>query len=156
MSDQHQSDYLLSWRIQRGYLGLTDSEIDQYEDWYWEWKEWRDATYGWWSERKWELVMGLRKPPEPFAEHPDPDELRALTTLSEVVMQYSPMKRTHEAQWAGKCPFHEDRSPSFSVDDAKGVWNCHAGCGGGNVYHFLMKAEQVDFKGALNLLSRCL
>ena len=40
-----------------------------------------------------------------------------------------------------KCPFHEDGSPSFSVDLDKQVWFCHAGCGGGSVIDLLMKFD---------------
>jgi hypothetical protein len=43
-----------------------------------------------------------------------------------------------------KCPFHDDRNPSFSVDVAKGVWNCHAGCGGGSVIDLLAKYEGIS------------
>lgn len=43
-----------------------------------------------------------------------------------------------------KCPFHEDKNPSFSVDIAKGVWNCHAGCGGGGVIDLLARFENTD------------
>src|SRR5690242_14325514 len=44
-----------------------------------------------------------------------------------------------------KCPFHEhgkghgDKHPSLSINTAKGVWHCHAGCGGGNIIDFEMK-----------------
>ena len=47
------------------------------------------------------------------------------------------------------CPFHEEKEPSFSVDWEKGVWFCHAGCGGGDKYAFWMKKHEVDFKTAL-------
>jgi 5S rRNA maturation endonuclease (ribonuclease M5) len=40
-----------------------------------------------------------------------------------------------------KCPFHEDKNPSFSVDLDKGLWNCHAGCGGGDIFDLLAKFE---------------
>lgn len=39
----------------------------------------------------------------------------------------------------GKCPFHDDKNPSLSVDVEKGVWFCHAGCGGGGVIEFLAR-----------------
>jgi hypothetical protein len=48
-----------------------------------------------------------------------------------------------------KCPFHEDRTPSFSYDDGKGVWNCHS-CGqGGDAWTLIQLKEECDFKGAL-------
>ena len=45
---------------------------------------------------------------------------------------------------AAKCPFHEDRNASLSVDVAKQLWNCHAGCGGGGVIDLLAKYEGKD------------
>jgi len=44
----------------------------------------------------------------------------------------------------GKCPFHEDGSPSFSVNTDKQVWKCHAGCGGGSVIDLIAKFEGKD------------
>ena len=54
-----------------------------------------------------------------------------------------------------RCPFHEDRSPSFSIfDDGKG-WKCHAGCGGGSVIDFLAKAKGLsDEEACLEILRR--
>lgn len=48
-----------------------------------------------------------------------------------------------------KCPFHEDRSPSFSVDVEKGVWCCHAGCGGGSVIDLVARFEGKNPKDLL-------
>ncbi|MFH1024119.1 MAG: CHC2 zinc finger domain-containing protein [Planctomycetota bacterium] len=47
------------------------------------------------------------------------------------------------------CPFHEDKSPSFSVNLENGLWNCFAGCGGGDVFEFYMRHKKVDFPAAL-------
>lgn len=52
-----------------------------------------------------------------------------------------------------KCPFHDDKMPSLSINTEKNLWFCHAGCGGGNVYSFVMKMENCDFKEALRLLA---
>ena len=43
-----------------------------------------------------------------------------------------------------RCPFHEDRSPSFSIFDDGRVWKCHAGCGEGSVVDFLAKARGLS------------
>lgn len=48
-----------------------------------------------------------------------------------------------------KCPFHEDKNPSLSVDVAKGVWKCHAGCGGGSVIDLLAKFEGIGIADVL-------
>ena len=54
-----------------------------------------------------------------------------------------------------RCPFHEDRSPSFSIfDDGKG-WKCHAGCGGGSIIDFLAKAKGLsDEEACIEILRR--
>jgi hypothetical protein len=50
------------------------------------------------------------------------------------------------------CPFHDDRTASFSVNMNKGVWCCHAGCGGGNVLQFEMKVSDCDDAEALKAI----
>ena len=48
------------------------------------------------------------------------------------------------AEQKTNCPFHEDRTPSFSVNFEKGTWCCHAGCGGGGVLDFEEKFSRCD------------
>ena len=47
-----------------------------------------------------------------------------------------------------KCPFHEDSNASMSIDDVKGLWNCFAGCGGGDIIDFEMKYRGAGFLDA--------
>lgn len=49
-------------------------------------------------------------------------------------------------QRTAKCPFHEDSSPSLSVNIPQQLWTCHAGCGGGSVIDLLAKFNGVDAK----------
>jgi DNA primase len=52
-------------------------------------------------------------------------------------------------QLVGKCPFHDDHDPSFTVDPKKQLWNCLGACReGGDVYKFVMKLEGLDFRSA--------
>ena len=52
----------------------------------------------------------------------------------------------------GRCPFHDDDSPSFKVTPHKGLWHCF-GCGaGGDVFAFVMKQQRVSFRHAVTLL----
>ncbi|HEV3486746.1 MAG TPA: DNA primase, partial [Vicinamibacterales bacterium] len=54
----------------------------------------------------------------------------------------------------GLCPFHPEKTPSFRVDAAKGLWHCF-GCGlGGNVYQFVQRAENLPFPEAVEWLAR--
>ncbi len=60
-------------------------------------------------------------------------------------------KRGHDL--VGCCPFHDDKTPSFSVTPDKGLWRCFGACdGGGDVITFLMKSERVSFRHAVELL----
>jgi len=54
----------------------------------------------------------------------------------------------------GKCPFHDDREPSLGVTPSKNLWNCLAGCGGGDNLQFVMRKEGVSFRHAVELLQR--
>jgi len=55
-------------------------------------------------------------------------------------------------EFLGRCPFHADKTPSFSVTEEKGLFHCF-GCGiGGDVIRFIELAEGADFKGALAIL----
>src|SRR5262249_10591850 len=53
---------------------------------------------------------------------------------------------------AALCPFHDDTNPSLSVNVETGLWCCHAGCGGGDVFSFVMKRDEVDFPQAVQTL----
>ena len=54
----------------------------------------------------------------------------------------------------GCCPFHDDREPSFGVTPSKNLWNCLAGCGGGDNLQFVMRKEGVSFRHAVEILQR--
>ena len=54
----------------------------------------------------------------------------------------------------GRCPFHEDKTPSFGVTPSKNLWNCLAGCGGGDTLQLVMKKEGVSFRRAVEILRR--
>src|SRR5262245_25947846 len=54
----------------------------------------------------------------------------------------------------GRCPFHEERTPSFTITPSRGLFHCF-GCGaGGDVIGFVRKHDKVSFGGALEVLSR--
>ena len=52
----------------------------------------------------------------------------------------------------GKCPFHEDDEPSFAVTPNKNLWNCLAGCGGGDNIKLVMDIEKISFRRAADKL----
>ncbi len=59
----------------------------------------------------------------------------------------------HGADWIGRCPFHEDKTPSLVVSPAKNLWHCLGACRvGGSAIDWVMKAEGVSFRHAVELL----
>lgn len=73
------------------------------------------------------------------------------TNAVDVVGRYVQLKRQGR-EMVGLCPFHSERSPSFSVNPEKGAWYCH-GCGeGGSIFKFLEKIEGLSFPQAVKKL----
>jgi len=56
------------------------------------------------------------------------------------------LKSLGEGQYTGLCCFHEDESPSFSINVETGMWRCYAGCGDGNLYSFLERHLKISTK----------
>ena len=84
----------------------------------------------------------------------DIDLLREKADLVEVISSYSHLKKAGGHTFKGLCPFHSEKTPSFTVDTAKGLFHCF-GCGeGGNVYHFVQKIENLPFPEAVEWLAR--
>jgi DNA primase len=84
----------------------------------------------------------------------DIDALRERADIVEIISGYSPLKRSGGHTFRGLCPFHSEKTPSFTVDAAKGLYHCF-GCGeGGNLYHFVQKAESLPFPEAVEWLAR--
>ncbi len=80
------------------------------------------------------------------------DEIRQNNDIVDVISQYVHLKRSGR-NFFGLCPFHNEKSPSFSVSPDKQIFHCF-GCGvGGNVYTFLMKIEGINFIEAVQMLA---
>lgn len=72
--------------------------------------------------------------------------------IVDVVSQYVTLKRSGR-NFLGLCPFHKEKTPSFSVSPDKQIFHCF-GCGvGGNVVHFVSKVENLNFKESLEFLA---
>ncbi|MEY4015026.1 MAG: primase [Actinomycetota bacterium] len=82
----------------------------------------------------------------------DIQKVRSAVTLSDVVSPYSQLRRTGRSQ-VGLCPFHSERSPSFSVNDETGRYMCF-GCGAkGDVFTFVQQMEHLDFVGSVERIA---
>ncbi|MCM1044570.1 MAG: DNA primase [Candidatus Gastranaerophilales bacterium] len=80
------------------------------------------------------------------------EEVRTKNDIVEVVSGYVKLQKKGGSYW-GLCPFHNEKSPSFSVSGAKQMYHCF-GCGaGGNVFTFLMNYENFTFPEAIRALA---
>lgn len=80
------------------------------------------------------------------------EEVRDASDLIDVVSDYVRLKR-RGANYFGLCPFHNEKSPSFSVNPGMGIFKCF-GCGvGGDVFQFVMRVEKLSFPEAVRTLA---
>ena len=81
------------------------------------------------------------------------DRIIAAADVVEVVKDYVSLKK-RGVNYLGLCPFHNEKTPSFSVSPAKGIYKCF-GCGkGGNAVNFIMDHEQMNYVEALKFLAK--
>lgn len=75
-------------------------------------------------------------------------EIRERASIVEVVSDHLTLKKAGR-NYLGICPFHAEKTPSFTVNEEKGIFHCF-GCGvGGNVFHFLMRYDHLTFPEAV-------
>src|SRR3954469_7170424 len=80
------------------------------------------------------------------------DEVKAAADMVSVVSARSPLRKAG-ARYVGRCPFHEERTPSFSVNATDKLYYCF-GCGAkGDLITFVRETEQLDFAGAIEWLA---
>lgn len=81
------------------------------------------------------------------------EEIRSRNDIVDVVSGYVRLQKKGSSHW-GLCPFHNEKSPSFSVNGERQMFHCF-GCGaGGNVYTFIMNYENYSFPEAVKLLAQ--
>jgi DNA primase len=80
------------------------------------------------------------------------DDLRRQADIVRVVQDYVTLKKKG-ANWMACCPFHQEKTPSFSVNPSKDIFYCF-GCGvGGNVFKFVMELERVSFPESVRIVA---
>jgi len=80
------------------------------------------------------------------------EQIKARADVLDVVSEVVTLKQRGQ-NWQGLCPFHDEKTPSFSVSPSKGIYHCF-GCGkGGNAITFIMETEKLDYVEALKRLA---
>lgn len=81
------------------------------------------------------------------------EDIKSSNDIVDIISEYVTLKRSGR-NYFGLCPFHNEKSSSFSVSPDKQIFHCF-GCGeGGNVIKFLMKIENIDFLEAIEILAQ--
>ena len=81
------------------------------------------------------------------------NEIRSRCNIVDIIGSYIPVKKAGHGTWKALCPFHEEKTPSFSISEELRSYHCF-GCGKeGDVFNFVMEKEGVDFPGAVRLLA---
>ena len=81
------------------------------------------------------------------------DEIASTIDIVDIISGYTQLRKAGK-NFMGRCPFHEERTPSFSVSQEKGVYHCF-GCGkSGNMFTFLMDIDNISFFEAAKTLAQ--
>ena len=80
-------------------------------------------------------------------------EIRDRLDIAEVIGEHVALQRKGGRYW-GLCPFHQEKSPSFTVTPDKGVFYCFGCHKGGTVFDFVMEVEKVPWRDAVEILAK--
>jgi DNA primase len=80
------------------------------------------------------------------------DEIRGRVDLVELISRYVPLKRAGE-RFKGLCPFHQEKTPSFTVNPKLGIFHCFGCHAGGDAFEFLKRHDRLDFPEAIRALA---
>ena len=79
-------------------------------------------------------------------------EIKEKLTIEEVISSYIKLEKSG-SNLKGKCPFHNEKTPSFFVSPDRGSYYCFGCSAKGDIFSFVEQFEGIDFKGALKLLA---
>src|ERR1700741_5380745 len=82
------------------------------------------------------------------------DQLKQQADIVRIVGEYVPLRKSGAQNFSGLCPFHKEKSPSFSVHATRQFFHCF-GCGvSGDVFSFIQKIENVSFPEAVRFVAQ--
>lgn len=84
--------------------------------------------------------------------HDDVEQVRARIDIVDLVGERVQLKRSGSS-WRGLCPFHTEKTPSFHVNPQRGRYTCFGCQATGDIFDWVMRTENVDFRGALEILA---
>ena len=80
------------------------------------------------------------------------EDLRQRADIVQVIGSYTTLKRRGKS-YIGLCPFHKEKTPSFTVSEDKQLYHCFGCKASGSVFNFIMEIENLDFEGAVKFLA---
>ena len=83
----------------------------------------------------------------------DIEEVRQRTNIADVINEYVPLRSAGGGELKGLCPFHDEKSPSFTVSPGKGFYHCFGCKEGGNVFDFVQKLDSLSFRETVEKLA---
>src|SRR4030065_466490 len=81
------------------------------------------------------------------------EEIKSRLDIVDFISEYVHLKHAGQ-NWKGLCPFHTEKTPSFTVSPAKQIYHCFGCNSGGDIFSFLVKYENVAFPEAVSILAK--
>ena len=88
--------------------------------------------------------------------HVDADQVKQQSDIVQIIGQYVRLRKSGPGEMVGACPFHSDKTPSFTVTPAKQMYFCFGCQAGGDVFEFVKRIEGVSFTDAVQRVAEML